>query len=413
MNALNKILVTIGLIIVIAVGVKFLIPSGPADPPLLPTTGPEDLKQNHKANVPIDVKPEPDRYPPINQPEKLRLIREVGYDYTTIAVGEVGGSGSGKDFGIKGEFKYKYFYSFETKATVEKNDGRKIVELRQFKCTDTLIIDPVSVGLSLNKDEIVKISGVIYLIGGLIDAVGGGGGGTTGGIFVAEAIHGQNGQSLFTIRADQVRAFNKWLKSDAFDPERAIRAIIPGADLKILDGKTVRIVYEDGKGITSCTPIDCTLSTHERDLITRTNAFADNYVFPDATRPVGDCWDIPADNMGSFIDPRLRGSIFGTVKICRIADSMAQGGVVYRMRIDANQTITLAKDKGGRNESGTITITGGEMELPADVAIVTRVETEGSAEYQDLSTDHLLVALEIRSRPSFKGRVDTTKTKSK
>ena len=201
--------------------------------------------------------------------------------------------------------------------------------------------------------------------------------------------------------------------SDSFDIERGIRVLLPRPDFGMLDGKKVRLTFRNGEGIVNVEPIGCTLSDHETTVITRTNALSDHYIFPERARDVGETWRVPADNLGSMIDPRLRGVIINSdVRLKRSNDSPdSSGGTVRNVVIDGPQRITIGSTAEGKATTGELQLEEARFELPDKDGVVTRLEGYGSADYRERSVDHLLFDMDMRIRPSFKVIGHTTVSK--
>jgi hypothetical protein len=315
---------------------------------------------------------------------------------------------------MRGDVSFKMTYTLKSIGEVESNDGRTIVELRRFEYSEVLTLDAVRAGLELTEGQAWAISVVIGGLGELLS------GGTTSGsqiVGMKEAIKTVNGQ-MYEIPPESLKLMAKlanWSGLSSLDLEKGLQAVLPRPEFGILDGKTVRLTFEDGKGITRIEPVGCAISPQEKLAITRTNNLADHYIFPDRSRAVGQAWEVPADNLGSLVDPRLRGTIVSRpVRLKRTDDTVdGEGGRVFNVSIDGAQEITMSKSGEGKEVTGEMNVTEARFELQDSAGVVTAASASGFVEYRERTTDHLLFGAEIRGRPSFKVFVRTTVQPSK
>src|SRR5262249_59033115 len=71
----------------------------------------------------------------------------------------------------------------------------------------------------------------------------------------------------------------------------------------LLQGKTVRVTFLDGRGVTEITPVNCELTQREFDLIVRNNFLHLDYHLMPREVAVGEEWTVPGDAFGGFFDP--------------------------------------------------------------------------------------------------------------
>lgn len=409
MNNLSRVTVILASLASLVAIVWMLTRNGePPDPPLVQRAEPGPDLTATKSDV-IEVAAEPARYPAVNEPDKILNVRRAGHVYETEVIGQLSGEGSSKDWGMKGDVKFRVTYSLKSIGEVESNDGRTIVELRRFEYSEALTLDAVRAGLDLSEGQAWVISTVV---GGLGEALTSGA--TSGAQVwaVKETIDTVNGR-MFEIPPEALKAMAtvaKWTGVSSMDLEKGLKVVLPRPEFGILDGKTVRLTFEDGKGITRIEPVKCSISPQEKLAITRANNLSDHYIFPDRTRAVGQAWEVPADNLGSFVDPRLRGTIVSRpVRLKRTDDTTDdEGGRVLTVSIDGAQQITMSKSGEGREVTGEMTVTEARFELQDSAGVVTSASASGTVEYRERTTDHLLFGAEIRGRPSFEVFVRTT-----
>jgi hypothetical protein len=409
MNNLSRVTVILASLASL-VAIVWMLTQGVTPPPPPPAKPEPDITET-KRDV-IEVAADTARYPAVNEPDKILNVRRPGHVYETEVIGQLSGEGSSKDWGMKGDVKFRMTYSLKSIGEVESNDGRTIVELRRFKYSEALTLDPVRAGLDLSEGQAWMISAVVGGLGEFLTS------GTTGGtqvLAVRTAIDTVNGR-MFEIPPEGLKAMAtvaKWTGLSSMDLEKGLKVVLPRPEFGILDGKTVRLTFEDGKGITRIEPVGCSISPQEELNITRANNLSDHYIFPDRTRAVGQAWEVPADNLGSLVDPRLRGTIVSRpIRLKRTDDTTDdKGGRVLNVSIDGEQKITMSKTGEGREVTGEMNVTEARFELQDSAGVVTSASASGTVEYRERTTDHLLFGAEIRGRPSFEVFVRTTVSK--
>ena len=196
----------------------------------------------------------------------------------------------------------------------------------------------------------------------------------------------------------------KMLPQD-LDPEKIKGEMVMFAKLKngrILEGKTVRIVFRDGQGITSITPIGCSLSEQEVDVIKRTNYVMDHYLFPDQEIAIGSSWDVDGDVFAGFLDPRLQGKVDGKVTVRRVADfTDAAGEISRRLRLVNGHISFSDNSRAGKALTGQLNSVRGICSIPDRYGVITTASLSGMMDYRNVSTDHLLFAAEMTVTPRF------------
>lgn len=356
------------------------------------------------------IEPDAERYPDVNDPAAIINIRKPGHRYETETVGQVSGDGYLKDWGGKGSVKFRLTWVLTSTGDVISNDGSTIVEERSFTFKEMVVLDSVSAGLELSDGQVWLVS---VLVGGIADFFGAGGAGIPGTAAFLESVNGKQ----WEVPEEALRTLpiiDDYLElGGTLDLSKSLRFLLPRPDFAMLDGKKVRLTFENGKGIVRVEPIGCMLSDHETNVITRANALSDHYIFPNRAREVGAPWNVMADNLGSMVDPRLRGVITKkSVKLKRVNDSPdPSGGIVRNVAIDGPQRITIGSTTDGKAVTGEVNLDEASFELPDKDGVVTKLEGLGSADYRERSIDHLLFEMEMRVRPSFKVFGKTTVTK--
>ncbi|HPY29248.1 MAG TPA: hypothetical protein PLT00_00520 [Verrucomicrobiota bacterium] len=426
MNFILKILAAVALVaIIIAAAVFILAHVGPSKPPA--PAAPVAKQPEAQSPVPAggaSYRPDPRSVPqftntievaslpiqptyrPINQPAYLQMLRQEGKTYRSVVLGKLSGRASKADWGLQGTAHFNYLYGLESTAKVLRNDGVTIVEERNFtKVQEELLVSEYEVGIELGE-RINKILSFVELFGERAFAAGVTSGIGAGASFGANAIRQLDGTTIpikkgWVDMARNMGVFKDFPRIDPEKFERELRMFTSGTNDRLLEGKTVRLTFVDGQGITQIEPINCVLSEKERDVIIRSNFALDHYIFPDRQISPGEEWEIDGDVLGGFLDPRLDGKAGGKVTITRIPDfTGADGSISKRLKIPRGNIVV--QDVGGtRAVTGQLTGITGILAIPDAIQVISSASLKGYADYQNVSTDHLLFAAKHTVRPKF------------
>jgi hypothetical protein len=317
-------------------------------------------------------------YHPINQPQYLEMLRKQGKTYRSTVVGQLAGRASKTDWGVQGAAYFTYVYGTSSSGKILNNDGLTIVEERHFdKVTESVLVSGYEVGVVVPE----RIQGFLRWLSDatnsrVVKAVG-----------VAVNDLGQVRVPLTDESAEKLGG------SLGLDPKKMVsdvKLFTQGTDDRLLEGKTVRITFMDGKGVTQIEPVGCTLSQKEQDVIIRTNFILDHYVFPDRKVGPGDEWKVDGSAFGGFLDPRLEGKVAGEATVVREPDFEATGGSISNRLKLADGHLAVETPDATHVVSGDMTGLRGKLVIPKDLGIVTSAWLTGYAEYNNLSRDHLL-----------------------
>jgi hypothetical protein len=181
--------------------------------------------------------------------------------------------------------------------------------------------------------------------------------------------------------------------------ESELKMFTQGGENRLLEGKKVRIVFLDGKGVDSIEGIGCQINQREHDVIVRTNFVMDHYLFPDRKVEPGSDWTVRGDTFSGFLDPRLHGKVGGEVAILRTPDFIdARGAVSKRLKVVKGE-LNVREQGGSRQVTGQVTGLRGTFVVPDRYGVVTSGHLSGYANYKNVSTDHLLFAAETTFTP--------------
>ena len=333
------------------------------------------------------------RYTPVNQPAYLQNIRAEGKTYHSRVMGKVDGQASKKDWGIRGSAYFTYVYGVESIGKIVKNDGVTIVEERTFgTVTENVFVSRYDVGFELPPELATGLS--------LLEIFSGG----TGQLAPA-VIELLNEVKLPVDDAFFNKLREKEMLPPDLDPEKVKGELMMFSKLKdgrILEGKKVRIVFKDGQGITSITPLGCELSQQEVDVIKRTNYVMDHYLFPDQEVAPGETWEVNGDVFAGFLDPRLHGRVGGKVTVRRIADfTDASGEISRRLRLVNGNISFTDNSSAGKAITGQLSGVRGVCSIPDRYGVITTATMSGMMVYKNISTDHLLFDAEMTVTPRF------------
>lgn len=422
MNLFLKILTAVALIaVIIAAGVFIISHTGSPDKPQAsgdssagssgqaradsyrpdPRAKPQFTNALNVADNPIQP-----AYKPINQPSYLQMLRQEGKTYRSMVLGKLAGRASKSDWGIQGAAYFNYLYGLESTGKILKNDGVTIVEERTFKkVSEELLVSEYEVGIDLGARlketlSLVESAGGAAIVAGDSTGIGA----TAYGL--ANTIKGLDGTN-FKIKKGWVDAarktgiFKDFPQVDPEKFERELRMFTQGTNDRLLEGKTVRITFVDGQGIKTIEPVNCVLSEKERDVIVRSNFALDHYIFPDRQVSPGDDWTVDGDTFSGFLDPRLVGKAGGKVTILRTADFVGADGAISKKLKLTDGNIVVRETSTSQAVTGQLNGLKGVLTIPDAVHVVTSAMLSGYADYQNVSTDHLLFEAKHTVKPKF------------
>jgi len=420
MNLFLKILTAIALIaVIIAAGVVIIFCKPPPIPPP-PDEDPGSNGQTATNSYRPDPRAKPQftnalnvadnpiqpAYKPINQPSYLQMLRQEGKTYRSVVLGKLAGRASKSDWGMQGAAYFTYLYGLESTGKILKNDGVTIVEERTFKkVTEELLVSEYEVGIDLGQ----RLKGLLSLVERAGGAAAGAGDPTGIGAGVAVGagtINALDGKT-YTIKkgwVDAARSAGVFKDFPQVDPakfERELRMFTQGTNDRLLEGKTVRITFIDGQGIKTIEPVNCVLSEKERDVIIRSNFALDHYIFPDRKVSPGEDWTLDGDTFSGFLDPRMAGKAGGKVTISRTADFVGADGAISKKLKLTEGNIVVRETGSSQAVTGQLTGLKGVLTIPDAVHVVTSAMLSGYADYQNVSTDHLLFEAKHAVTPKF------------
>lgn len=243
----------------------------------------------------------------VADPPRVRSLLPVGSTHLLHTKGGMTGTlQPGFQWGFRRRLRAAYAFESLVHRTIESNDGARIVEVRRFEKVRMVRLlsesQNMEIDLGLPEKEILEPLGDANCVGTrrvdpcrLADAI------LVGG---AKAIQGHA-----TNRA--------YVQTDS------------------LSGKTVRITYVDGLGVTSVEPIDCTLAESDRQFLQHTPVLADAYLAPNTPSRSSEPMDTHARQLACLLAPSLRKVPQGEFRLDPIvADRGGQPAAIVRLSPD-------------------------------------------------------------------------------
>lgn len=315
--------------------------------------------------------PSPPKSPkPVDDPDRIKETLREGKTYEAILKAGVVAQVEDKAWGIKKVVNLAYAAEMQIDRTIEKNDGKRVVELRHFVTSRNvkLLCDVGAVTIDLGPPGVLLLSALEYLQPGTIGAV-------ALAKPIAERILGSGAQEA--------------AKSEA------TKAV---AQVNTLSGKRVRITYVDGVGVEAIETVGCTLTQEERDFIFGTAVLSDCAIW-DLKKAVGERWQVDGSQLSGLIDPSLRASTSGELEFVRDVDGQESGKPYAALRVEGG-SLSLNSSDASTRRIGSFT-PAGTIRFSLTDKFVERAKLVGRFIIESVSTDHILFETSFRSRPTL------------
>jgi hypothetical protein len=176
--------------------------------------------------------------------------------------------------------------------------------------------------------------------------------------------------------------------------------------LDSLSGKTVRIIYEDGKGVVALERVRGDLSPSEDNFVRHTAVLSDCFILPDIDVKPGQEWSVDAAQLSSLVDPSLRGIPSGRVTVRREADEPATGKRYARLSIQEG-TVQLDNSDNKTDRIGSFSPSG-TLRFNLSDDFMEQADLTGHMRLERLSKDHLLFEARMRTQPKVQVRYRCT-----
>ena len=232
-------------------------------------------------DLPLPARPK--KPEPIGNPERIQEVLQKGRIYEVLAKGGLAARVEDKDWGVHELTNLAFRYELPATRAIEENDGKTIVEVRQFGKIDAAkLLTVESVTIDLGPPGALGLG----LLTGIDPETG------AAILSIKQVIEGILGQAAQAVADSQAKVV--W-------------------QLDSLSGKKVRITFADGVGVQSIQPIGCSLTTEERDYVFGQALLSDAYTMRLDKKP-GETWTIDGSQLVSLLDPTMRGVTKGVCK---------------------------------------------------------------------------------------------------
>ena len=318
------------------------------------------------------VRPAPDPpETPVQNPDHVREVLKEGRTYRGTLTFGMEAKTVEKDWAVSEVLNTAYGGQATISRKIEENTGSRVIEIRTF--------DRIAVTLLATTVEDVSFD-----LGGF---------GTAAALVMQYVEPGS--PVVFATVAPMAEALLE-SGSQAYVNER--NAVTRG-QLDELTGKSVRITYIDGEGVTALEPVGCTLTKDEAAFLGATAVLSDCYLLPKGMKP-GDTWDVSGRQMaGMLMDPTWRGVPSGTLEARRNADESTPFGPRAVVEI-TDGTIEIDTSDNADLSLGTMTPRG-TMKVSRNEGHVTRGDLTASATINIKSKDHILFESSFKTDPRF------------
>ena len=368
---INPILLMLGLAVcaLLLIIIGLLVFRGPPLPPpggRNPTTvaGPGQVVPR------VDV-PRPPKPPEPVDSGRITGTAQVGKTYEMVIKGTTESEGTSKSWGIKTVIYMQWIFECAVDRFIESNDGNQIVETRLFKAVRSVRVDAkvkdIGFDFGLPGDLILGFLGT----------------------------YDPDSFLIFETVAPFARLLSKSLLQSQLDEEAKVLGTVDS-----LNGKKVRLTFENGKGVTQIEPIGCSLTADERNYLFATAVLGDCFIMPDLKGKVGSKWNVDGQNLAGLIDPSLHGQTTGSVSIERTEDIKSGDQNVAQMRITAG-SINIDSTTPEKYDIGKF-VPRGILVFDLEKQFVQSAELTGDITIENCSRDHILFETRFQARPKLR-----------
>lgn len=366
----------------------------------------KDDKGKPKAAIPVEAPalkegekkkrselPEPPPPPkPVTDEVRVRQNLIPGKTYVVNSHGALSMRGRDKDWGISTTITINYGFDSEVLRTIESNDGNKVVERRTFKRVRSLKLNTAleDVRLDIGPTGTLLLGGVALLNPSALPVA----------LSVNRFIGKDIKDPLSLVGLDQT-IINSILSRD---PSARMFT-----KLSILEGKVVRLTYDNSARDCQVEAVNGTMSDEELRFHASSVLLADSLIIPDLEVRKGEVWKVDGMNFAGLMDPTLLAQTEGDVYLRREGDELVAGKKQRCVRISIMKekptgdrcTLTFKQSDRKAEQIGWFRPTGGMLFSPEDQIIIeSKLEGEGS--FTRVSKDHLLFEARSERSPHMK-----------
>ncbi len=305
---------------------------------------------------------------------RIAMTYKQGTSYRTRIKTKIETRGSYKDWGITTDMNVKFLGEFEFLRDIERNDGNQLVVLQEFtklECIELFTqVDSISLNIGNAAHTVIDLAGS-YIPPG------------TSKIAVDQL---NNIISSKPVKDEITKAIK----------DKAAQLFV---EINSLNGKKCRIVHENGKGVVSVQPIECTLTQDEYAFIMDMALMSDIYLMPDVECKENDTWDIRGEDFLPILDPSMHASLTGTLTARRGKD----GGVSNNPSaiIKLERGLLELRERDHETELAARWAPRGELEYSFDEQIITSGRLGGDLSIVSRSIDHVIFEMHNTITPKY------------
>jgi len=315
--------------------------------------------------------PDPPDPRPLIDSNRIRETLLEGRTYEVVTSGGFDARVEDKDWSVNTVVNLGYVFEATLNRHIEQNDGRQIVERREFgRITTTKILSEAEVSIELGTPGMLLLGALDYLQPGA-------------------------GTALITLKPVAEEVLSTVTTASLNSEESKLFAEVDG-----LTGKSVRITFVNGKGVTSVVPIGCQLSNDEQAFIESTAVLSDCYILPDLEIAVGSSWSVDGTQFTGFMDPSMRAIPHGEIVVERNADNHEGEKVYANLRIK-NGSLKLDTTDEKTQRVGTFEPQG-KLTYDISEGHVRTAQLEGRIFFEQVSKDHILFEARFRMKPTLR-----------
>jgi hypothetical protein len=258
--------------------------------------------------------------------ERIKLALKPGKSYENVVKFDVEGITRSSQWGSEVEAGFNYLAELHMIRDILENDGQRIVERRRIlSCKQIRLVSKVKeVSIRLGAPGVLILGQVERFLPGTIETVA-------------------------NVKPYLEKMIEKKLQSDLDDDNSRMEK-----KLDSLSGKTVRLTYVNGQGITDLVCESGDLDSDQDRYLRCSASLSDCYILPDLNLPPGSHWDVPASQFVGYFDPSLRVVPQGEVTIIREADTVSDGRAIANLRLPRS-TIEFNDSTSEQSNSGRFT----------------------------------------------------------
>ena len=307
----------------------------------------------------------------IADPARIQESAKLGRTYRSVVRAAMDSQVEDRDWGITKVVNIGFLTDFVVTRRIEENDGTRIVEVRTFETVrSTKLLTEADIRINIGEPGIPLLMALDWLVPG-------------------------SGTVILT--AKQLQPIVEKVASGLATAVVEGETVMALAQVEELEGKAVRITFEDGRGVVNVEDVQGTLTDDERSLIYQTAVLFDYHIMPDLDIGISEEWAVDGQYLGTLLDPTWKGVPSGEITIRRGENRTINGGRVATLQITDGVLEINSSDKShhrvGRFQPS------GELQFLLDDGYVRRAVVSGELLIEKTSKDHLLFESQFRARP--------------